>query len=173
MVKLDKKAIWLFWLKDFFILGILVFFLFVPFVNFLTAIFGALGIMLRVSPTVLGIFLVVGNFVVCFSLVAILSWGLASLQYQAFSFTIEERRIVIKKGVLFKKIITIPFTRIQNVNITRNPLTQLLGLSEIVIQTAGISGVQRAEGKLPGVAAGEAEGLRDRIMAKVQGQQGL
>ena len=169
-MKLDKKAIWLFWLK-----------------NFLVCIVCSV-VIVAVSPSLLKRVLVIiaksyiyrtflllwikyGGFYLLF--VGGVSWVAANLQYNAFSFTIEQERLVIKKGVLFKKVIAIPFSRVQNVDITRNPLCQLLGLSEVVVQTAGISGVWKAEGRLPGVTTEKAEGLRDQIMAGAQNPQGF
>jgi len=103
----------------------------------------------------------------------LLSYLIGTLRYHAFSFEIEPKRIIIKKGILLKKIIAIPYNRIQNVDILRNIPCRILGLSVIKIQTAGISGAYLAEGVLPGVTASSDRQLRDQVMEKIQEKQGL
>ncbi len=73
-------------------------------------------------------------------------------------------------GVIYKKYVTVPYDRIQNVDINRGILDRLLGLSSLMIQTAGASsGVAGAtEGVLPGLSREVAEQLRDELIARAR-----
>lgn len=79
-------------------------------------------------------------------------------------------------GVIHKNDVTIPFNRIQNVNITRSLSDRILGLARIDIESAGSSATSRrnvaggsrtdAEGHLPGVTLEQAEEIHDLLLAK-------
>ncbi len=74
------------------------------------------------------------------------------------------------RGILFRKRITIPYMRIQNVNVARGPLLLLYNLSGVEVETAGQrgppGGPYLTEGYLPGVEDGE--GVADYIIEKVK-----
>lgn len=79
-------------------------------------------------------------------------------------------------GVIHKNDVTIPFNRIQNVNITRSLSDRILGLARIDVESAGSSATSRrnvaggsqtkAEGHLPGVTLQQAEEIHDLLLAK-------
>ncbi len=79
-----------------------------------------------------------------------------------------------EQGVLSKKYVTIPYDRIQNVDIHRGILSRIIGLSDIQIQTAGTAGVSvgwargGSEGRLPGIGKDEAEKLRDELIERAK-----
>ncbi|MCK4858976.1 MAG: PH domain-containing protein, partial [Candidatus Omnitrophica bacterium] len=85
----------------------------------------------------------------------------------------------MEQGVIWKRYVSIPYERIQNVDIHRGVIARLLGLSELRIQTAGFGGAQGkwggfSEGRLPGIDKEKAEQLRDELISKVKGKkQGL
>ena len=76
--------------------------------------------------------------------------------------------------MIYKKYVTIPYDRIQNVDIHRGILARLLGLSDLNIQTAGFSatvgrygvGGASAEGRLPGTSREVSEQLRDELIQR-------
>lgn len=98
----------------------------------------------------------------------------ASLLYKNYLYEITEEVIKIEKGVIWKKYISIPFSRIQNIDIHRGVLARILKLSELHVQTAGYSGYIRTEGRIPALLPEEAERLREDLIRKVKGtKQGL
>lgn len=107
----------------------------------------------------------------------------AKLSYRFYRYEFTEMGFRKESGVLYKKYVTIPYDRIQNVDINRGILARLLGLSDLQIQTAGFSAsVSRygvvgvgAEGRLPGVSKSVAEQLRDELIGRARGvdKQGL
>lgn len=117
--------------------------------------------------------------IIFFLIFGILSYIIASLQYKYYKFELAEDVFRAESGVIHKRYVSIPYERIQNVDIHRNLLARMLGLSEVLIQTAGYSAVGRrgggSEGKLPGLSPEDAEKVRDALiqMAKGKRNQGL
>jgi len=62
------------------------------------------------------------------------------LQYRRFFFFVKDDKFIIEKGLVSRDKITIPFDRIQTVNIRQNIIQQLLGVVALKIDTAGSKG---------------------------------
>ncbi|MDE1975203.1 MAG: PH domain-containing protein [Patescibacteria group bacterium] len=62
---------------------------------------------------------------------------IARLQYSNYSYMFEEFDLRMKRGILFRHIDSLPYRQIQDVNIDRSLVHQMLGLSKITILTAG------------------------------------
>jgi len=96
----------------------------------------------------------------------------ARLSYYFYRYELTEAGFRKERGVIYKKYVTIPYDRIQNVDIYRGILARILGLSDLHIQTAGMSAVGKygsyAEGRLPGLAIDEAEKLRDELIQRAR-----
>ncbi len=97
----------------------------------------------------------------------------AKLTYHFYRYELTDAGFKKELGVIWKRYITIPYDRIQNVDINRGILARILGLSNISIQTAGAMG--GAEGRLPGISREIAEQLRDELIqrARQSKNQGL
>ncbi len=94
--------------------------------------------------------------------VASVLFGIAFLRWRAFTFRVNEHRIVVDKGVLTRHHQVIPFDRVQQVDINRKLTALVLGLSEVRIDTAG-SGNETSV-KLRYLAPQEADALRSFIL---------
>lgn len=92
------------------------------------------------------------------------SYVWARLVYNFYHYELREDEFRKEYGVLNKKYASIPYDRIQNVDISRNLLQRIFGISEIRIQTAGQSGEVSAEGRLPGLSKEDAEDLREILL---------
>lgn len=107
------------------------------------------------------------------------AWVWAKLSWHFYRYELREDGFRKEHGVIWKKYITIPYDRVQNVDIHRGILARLLGLSDLQIQTAGAitAGSYGAfsEGRLIGIRRELAEEIRDQLVARVQGRsrQGL
>ncbi|MFA6273382.1 MAG: PH domain-containing protein [Candidatus Paceibacterota bacterium] len=107
----------------------------------------------------------------------------AKLTYRFYRYELIDTGFRKESGVIYKKYVTIPYDRIQNVDIHRGILARLLGLSDLNIQTAGFSatvgrygvGGVSAEGRLPATSREVAEQLRDELIqrARQSKNQGL
>lgn len=104
--------------------------------------------------------------------VAIVAYAWAALYRRFYRWHVRDEEIQVWRGILFRRRTTIPYMRVQNVNVVRGPLLMLFGLSSIEIETAGqrgmyYGGVYRSEGYLPGLVDGE--GTADVIIERVKG----
>ena len=101
-----------------------------------------------ISQAVWGIFLpLIIALLLAMLLVAYLTWYNYRYEMTSSGFRKE-------MGIIFKRYVTIPYDNIQNVDIYRSLLDRLLGLSHLMVQTAG-SELKTAESELPGVARKE------------------
>src|SRR3989338_9052741 len=160
MKQLDPKAVWLF-----FISFVLRAFIPIIFLSIYGAVilgefsFGFLNWLWIIVPAFL---------VLCFV------W--AKLTYYFYRYELTDVGFRKELGVIYKKYVTIPYDRIQNVDIYRGILARLLGLSDLNIQTAGMSatinryGVSGggAEGRLPALSREVAEQLRDELIQRTR-----
>lgn len=67
----------------------------------------------------------------------IISVAITLLNYYDFTVTEENERLIITRGLLEKKRITIPLNRIQAIKIIENPLRQPFGLATVQVESAG------------------------------------
>lgn len=113
--------------------------------------------------------------VLVFVILAIVLYLWARLSWKYYRYEIRPEGLHIERGVITKKYATIPFDRIQNVDIYRGLLSRMLGLSDLQFQTAGYSGDRGVEGRLPGLGVTDAEKLRDELLrlAKQSRSHGL
>ncbi len=86
------------------------------------------------------------------------------LRYRHWRWQIEPDRVLIERGVLWRSRSLIPRVRIQHVDTRSSPLQRWLGLSSLIIYTAGTRG---ADVEIPGLAAADAEGLRE-VLARLE-----
>jgi uncharacterized membrane protein YdbT with pleckstrin-like domain len=161
--QLDPKAVWWLFLRSVFT------FLFIAICfgfSFIAAlpeiISGTLGVGLVVFLGVLGV------------LALVFIW--AKLTYHFYRYELTEEGFRKELGVIFKKYVTIPYDRIQNVDIYRGILARILGLSDLNIQTAGMSASVRtfsvsgggAEGRLPALSREVAEEVRNELIRRAR-----
>lgn len=106
---------------------------------------------------------------------------IARMLYKNYQFEITENAFHKVHGVFHKRNVSIPFEQIQNVNIRRSVIDQMLGLAHVDIETAGESGSSNghgrptigglyspAEGYIPGISPGEAKDIRNLVLARMQ-----
>lgn len=61
----------------------------------------------------------------------------AGVRYWTYRYRLERDEIVIRQGLVFRSERHVPYGRIQNVNLARNPLHRLFGVAEARLETAG------------------------------------
>lgn len=75
----------------------------------------------------------------------IVSVAITFINYYEFTIRVEDEEIIITRGLLEKKKITIPLSRIQGVRIVENPLRQLTGYATVIVDSAGGSLAEKDE----------------------------
>jgi putative membrane protein len=85
------------------------------------------------------------------------------LAWRRFRYVVGPSEIVIESGILHRNRRSIPFDRVQDVDIERSFLARLFGLAKVRIET-GAGG--KDEGLLDSVSLAEAHGLRETVRAR-------
>jgi uncharacterized membrane protein YdbT with pleckstrin-like domain len=116
---------------------------------------------------------------ILFLLVGVLSFTIAWLTYINYVFLMAENSFKIKRGILSKTENAIPYRQIQNVDIERNLTFQILGLSRLIILTAGhedetpkkTSEDDEAEGIIPAIDQKLGEYLQAELLKRADIQK--
>ena len=106
----------------------------------------------------------------------------ARMSYNKYLYEITHDGIKKESGIIWKKYTSIPYERVQNVDIQRGIIARIFGFSALQIETAGQSGMGQygfkfgrrgnrryeSEGYLPAIDTTEAEKIREFIMKKIK-----
>ncbi len=166
MKQLDPKAVWLFFFSSFLQLA--------SALLFFGLIFGGLvGVILEEFNRSDSLDFSRMNWLwLVFIAWLILSWVIAKFTYKFYKYELREDSFRKEHGIIWKKYVSIPYDRIQNVDIYRGVFARILGLSDIQIQTAGgiTAGSYGAfsEGRLVGLSKEVAEELRDELITRAR-----
>jgi len=88
--------------------------------------------------------------------------------YDSLIYELRDEEIECREGVWFRKISIVPYNRITNVDIVQGPLSRLLNIYTVKVQTAGYSSqVARAEARLLGIE--NPEEVKSAILSKIKG----
>jgi len=82
------------------------------------------------------------------------------LQYRVWVYQIQDDAIYLERGVFTHVRTLVPYVRIQHVDTSRGPFERTLGLSTLVVYTAGSRG---ADVSIPGLTPDEARDLQERV----------
>ncbi len=88
-------------------------------------------------------------------------------QVSAASWVELDEELVIRRGRLFRTLVSIPYGRLQYVDLQTGPLTRALGIASVEIHTAS----PESGGVIPGLPVEQAEGLRSRLAARGDAQR--
>ena len=102
----------------------------------------------------------------------------ARLAYHFWKYDFTTTELKIEKGIIWKKYKSIPYQRVQNVEISRGIMARIFGFSTVAIHTAGYSAPTRgfggrAEGNLPALSVEDAEKIRQFLMSKIGKRSGF
>jgi uncharacterized protein len=96
-----------------------------------------------------------------------LAWGAhiwPPIAHRFASYRVDNEGIEIKRGVVWRRIISIPRSRIQHTDVSQGPLERSYGLGTLVIYTAG---TEHARVHLPGLDHRIALRIRDHLLARM------
>jgi uncharacterized protein len=80
---------------------------------------------------------------------------------RSIGYQLREDDLLFRRGLLFQRFVSVPYGRMQLVDINRGPVSRILGLSDLRFVTAAASsGVA-----IPGLTVADAEELRDQLVA--------
>lgn len=81
-------------------------------------------------------------------------------QARALGYMLRTDDVVFRRGILWQRMVAVPYGRMQLVDITQGPLDRIFGLSQLkMVTAAAATGVQ-----IPGLTQEAAEALRDTLI---------
>ena len=95
--------------------------------------------------------------------IAVISMVVAIIAFFRFYFHIEDDELIVQKGILVKKKTSIPFDRIQTVNIEQNLIHQMFNVVKVEIDTAGSN---KNEFEFDAISGALADELRSLVLAR-------
>ena len=81
--------------------------------------------------------------------------------YSRWSYRVSEENIELRNGVIWRRSVLIPLSRLQHVDLHRGPLERHFGLSSLELHTAG---TKNASHTIPGLEDDLAHSLRDELV---------
>jgi membrane protein YdbS with pleckstrin-like domain len=84
-------------------------------------------------------------------------------EYRHTSYLLDEHGIEIKSGVVWRKVMSVPRSRVQHIDVSQGPLERTHGLGRLVIFTAG---TDHSRVELPGLNHDVAFALRNRLLPR-------
>lgn len=123
---------------------------------------------------IIGLVLEPAYFSLVIAIYLMLLYITAAVVHHNYYFEVNSSAFRKEFGVLHKMDVTIPFNRIQNVNITRSLSDRMLGLARVDVESAGSSSVTakntaggsmtKSEGHLPGVTMRQAQEIHEILV---------
>jgi len=79
---------------------------------------------------------------------------------RSIGYQLRQDDLLFRRGIMFQRFVSVPYGRMQLVDITRGPVARWLGLADLKFVTAAAStGVA-----IPGLTEADADNLRDRLV---------
>ena len=113
-----------------------------------------------------------------FRSIALVVWGVLAIAHTAWnqykpglvyrnsSFRLDDDGIEIRRGLLFRSIISVPKSRVQHTDVSQGPFERRYGLGTLQIYTAGVT---HAQVPLAGLSHQRAIEIRDALLPHERG----
>jgi membrane protein YdbS with pleckstrin-like domain len=86
---------------------------------------------------------------------------------RSIGYLLREDDLLFRRGIMFQRFVSVPYGRMQLIDITRGPVGRMLGLADLKFMTAAAStGVM-----IPGLPDAEAAELRDRLVTLAESRR--
>lgn len=83
---------------------------------------------------------------------------------RAIGWVLRDDDLVVRRGLLLSRLVSVPYGRMQLVDVNRGPVARLLGLAELRLVTAAAA----SDVTLPGLPEAEATRLRDALVERAE-----
>jgi membrane protein YdbS with pleckstrin-like domain len=100
--------------------------------------------------------------------VAVAGWGwwLTGRNARAWGYAEREEDLYIRHGVMYRRLVVVPYGRMQYVDVQSGPLERAFGIAAVHLHTASPG----TSARIPGLPATEAARLRDRLTSLGEAQ---
>ena len=89
-------------------------------------------------------------------------------RYRALGYALDPDELRTARGIWTRSETVVPLGRVQHIDVVQGPLERIFGVTRLVLHTAG---TMNSLVVLPGLARATAEGIRDRIRARIRREQ--
>lgn len=86
-------------------------------------------------------------------------WWLIGRQVRAIGYSERDDDLLVVSGILFRRLLLVPYGRMQLVDVRRGPLERYLGLATVQLHTAAAT----TDATIPGLTPEQAGRLRDQL----------
>jgi hypothetical protein len=114
----------------------------------------AVGVTIALSATVAAVVAVVGLI-----LAGAIADVVAGRRVRAWGYAERAEDLLVRRGVMFRRMSVIPYGRMQYVEVTAGPFERAFGLATVQMHTAAAA----SDARIPGLPAVEAARLRDQL----------
>jgi len=101
------------------------------------------------------------------TIAGIVGLALTPRRVRAIGYQLREDDLLFRRGIGWQRFVSVPYGRMQLVDITRGPVARSLGLSELKFVTAAAS----TNVTIPGLLLADAEELRDRLVSLAESRR--
>jgi membrane protein YdbS with pleckstrin-like domain len=88
-------------------------------------------------------------------------------QVSAISWAEQEEELVIRKGRLWRSLVSVPYGRLQLADMESGPISRRFGLASVQLHTAA----PRTGARIPGLPVNQAQALRARLTERGESQR--
>ncbi|QGN35725.1 PH domain-containing protein [Microlunatus sp. Gsoil 973] len=106
-----------------------------------------------------GLWWLAGVIIVVGAAILVARWIVVGRNWASWGYLEREEDLYITNGVLFRTMVTVPYGRMQLVEVRSTPLQRAYGLATVQLVTASAS----TDAAIPGLLPEEAARLRDRL----------
>lgn len=100
-------------------------------------------------------------------LVSLITAALTPRRVRAIGYRLRDDDLLFRRGIMFQRVVAVPYGRMQLVDINRGPLDRALGLAELKLVTAAAA----SNITVPGLPEQDAEELRDHLVAVAESRR--
>lgn len=89
-------------------------------------------------------------------------WVIAGRRFRAWGYHERADDLVVRRGVMLRRLSVVPYGRMQFVDVTAGPFERLFGLSTVRLHTAAAA----SDARIPGLVGEDAQRLRDALASR-------
>lgn len=93
---------------------------------------------------------------------AVAAWWVPRARYRHWRYQVASDALELRHGIVRRVHSAIPYFRVQHIDVAQGPVERAVGLARLILHTASAG----TDATIPGIAAGDAEGLRRLILAR-------
>jgi membrane protein YdbS with pleckstrin-like domain len=94
--------------------------------------------------------------------ILVIGWPWVGRRVRSWGYAERDDDLVVGSGIWFRRLVVVPYGRLQFVDVTAGPLDRAFGLTSVQLHTAAAT----SDAAIPGLAPEVAAQLRDRLAAK-------